>query len=100
MVKSKEDIINDINNNFGLNERTVYSNYYVGITKNIESRLFSDHAVDRDNDYWIYRTANSKTCAEDIEKHFLGLGMDGDTGGGKEESTIVYCYKKNSHTNP
>lgn len=48
----------------------------------------------------FFRTANSKACAQEIEEYFLEKGMDGDTGGGNDDSTVVYCYKKNGHTNP
>lgn len=100
MAKSKEEIINDINSHFELSAETDYSKYYIGITCEIERRLFIEHAVDKNKDGWIYRTSNSKSCAQEVEEHFLGFGMDGDTGGGNEDSTIVYCYKKNGHTNP
>ena len=42
--------------------------------------------------WWIYRTANSKSVAEEIEKYYLDLGMKGNTGGGNDDSKIVYCY--------
>lgn len=100
MAKSKEEIIKDINAYFGLSSKTDYSKYYVGITCEVKRRLFTEHAVDKDKDGWIYRIANSKACAQEIEEHFLEKGMDGDTGGGNDDSTIVYCYKKNGHTNP
>lgn len=97
---SKEDIINEIKQHFNFNENTKFSQYYFGITDDINRRLFTEHNVDKEHDYWIYRTANSKACAQEIEEYFLGLGMDGDTGGGNDNTTKVYCYKKNAHTKP
>ena len=100
MAKSKEDIINDIVEHFGLTRNSKYSRYNIGITNDINRRLFTEHAVDKDKDAWIYRTANSKFCAQEVEEYFLDLGMDGDTGGGKDDTIIVYCYMMNEHTNP
>lgn len=94
---NKLDIINDIKNYVG---RGDYSNWYVGITNDIERRLFSEHSVDRKQDYWIYRPASSKSIAQEVEEFFLDAGMDGDTGGGNDDTTYVYAFKKNGHTNP
>ena len=97
MAKSKQEIINDITNHFrGIS----YKNCYIGITSNIESRLFGDHNVSRENGHWIYRTASSASVAREIEQYFLDKGMDGGSGGGDENSRIVYAYKKTSTTNP
>lgn len=93
----KIDIINDIKNYIG---RGDYSSWYVGITNDIERRLFSEHNVDRKQDYWIYRPASSKSIAQEVEEFFLEAGMDGDTGGGKDDTTYVYAFKKNGHTDP
>lgn len=37
--------------------------------------------------------ASSKAVAEQVENYYLDKGMQGDTGGGTEESKIVYCYE-------
>ena len=93
----KIDIINDIKNYVGIGD---YSNWYVGITNDIERRLFSEHNVDCKQDYWIYRPASSKSIAQEVEEYFLDAGMDGDTGGGNDDTTYVYAFKKNGHTDP
>ena len=97
MAQTKQEIINDITQYF---MGTTYSGCYVGITSDVESRLFRDHRVSREHGRWIYRTANSHTVAREVEKHFLNAGMDGGTGGGDRTSTTVYAYKKTSSTNP
>ena len=66
----------------------------------IESRLFGDHGVSKDDDKWIYMTASSDTVAREIEQHFLDAGMDGGSGGGDETSKVVYAYKKTLSTKP
>lgn len=95
MAKTKQEIINDITNHF---KGKVYSNYYVGITSDIESRLFGDHNVSKENGHWIYSPANSHIIARGIEQHFIDAGMDGSGGGGDETSKIVYAYKKTTTT--
>lgn len=95
----KEDIINEITKYVNCGK---YSSWYVGITNNAGRRLFNEneHNVDKEHGRWITCPANSKKDAQDIEEYFLGQGMDGDTGGGNDESTFVYCYMKTSTTNP
>lgn len=97
MAKTKQEIINKISNHF---KGIAYSNCYVGITSDVESRLFGDHNASRKNGHWIYSTASSANVAREIEQHFLNIGMDGGSGGGDENSRIVYAYKKTSSTNP
>jgi hypothetical protein len=96
MVKAKQDIINDITDFFS---GIAYKGCYVGITKDVKSSLFGDHDVSEKGGTWIYRTASSDSAARDIEQHFFVAGMDGDGGGGDEESKIVYAYKKISVLN-
>lgn len=97
MAKSQHEIINDITSHFSENN---YSDVYVGITKDVDERLFVDHNVARKNASWIYRHASSDIAAREIEQHFLSAGMDGGDGGGDEQSNIVYAYRKTSSTKP
>jgi len=97
MTKSKEEIIVDITNHFS---GKTYKNCYVGITSDVNSRLFDDHNVLKENGHWIYRYCSSNKIAREIEQHFLDKGMDGGSGGGDEDSKIIYAYKKTSTTKP
>jgi hypothetical protein len=97
MAKSKQAIINAITKHF---KGRAYKNCYVGITSAIESRLFSEHNVSKENGHWISQTASSNNVAREIEQHFLDAGMDGGPGGGDDTSKIVYAYLKTSYTNP
>lgn len=92
MAKSKEEIITDIDNHLQKSGKQYYSDFYVGITNDVERRLFEEHNVNRETMWWIYRTANSKSVAQEIEEYYLNKGMQGSTGGGSDESCIVYCY--------
>lgn len=90
---TKEEIIAAVKNYFDLNVYSDYSDYYVGITNDVDRRLFSEHNVSKKEDCWIWCPANNKAVAQNVEEYFLDLGMEGDTGGGTEESKIVYSYK-------
>ena len=68
---TKEEIITDIRSYFGFTVFSGYSNYYVGITNDINRRLFDEHNVSAQKDYWIYRTADSKSVAQKVEEYFL-----------------------------
>lgn len=73
--------------------------WYVGITSDPKQRLFGDHGVDEQYG-WIHAPGDTNEIARSVEKYFLALGCDGDTGGGDNSSKVVYAYRKNSHTNP
>lgn len=77
-----------------------FSSWYIGIAEDPEDRLFNQHNVNKKNDNWIYRPTSSSATARNIEQYFLGLGMDGGSGGGDYLSKAVYCYKKTYLTNP
>ncbi len=77
-----------------------YSTWYAGITSNIDSRLFGDHGVSQQNGLWIWRQASSATSARNVEDALLKAGFDGGPGGGDDDCTNIYCYKKTSITVP
>ena len=77
-----------------------YKQWYVGITSDIDSRLYGDHNVPKKDHWRIHSQADSSDIARQVEEHFLALGMDGGTGGGDSSSTHVYAYLKTSITNP
>ncbi|MBL4653916.1 MAG: hypothetical protein JKY53_13795 [Flavobacteriales bacterium] len=75
-----------------------YSDYYIGITKSIQNRLFGDHKVPKKGHCRIHREASNDTDARAVEKHFFDKGMQGAGGGGDEESIFIYAYKVSSLT--
>jgi hypothetical protein len=91
-------IITEIETHLGKSNKEYYSDFYIGITNDIDRRLFTEHNVPSSGHWYIYCTAESRAIAQEVEKHFLGLGMQGDTGGGTEDTTIVYCYEISSTT--
>lgn len=74
--------------------RQYYKDFYVGITNDVERRLFTEHNVHREGDWWIYACCDSESIARDVESHYLELGMRGGLGGGNGDGSAkyVYCY--------
>jgi hypothetical protein len=99
MAKDVKTIIQETND-YLVNKcgRGNYSDYYVGITKNIQDRLFGAHAVP-EKYCWIWHETNSEIDARSIEKYFLDKGMKGAGGGGDKESVYVYVYRISPVTN-
>ncbi len=93
MRKTAKEIIADIEGHLAKSDKQDYSDFYVGITNDIERRLFTQHNVEKSNSWWIYRTATNKTTAQRVEEYFLDKGMKGYTGGGTDDSIFVYCYE-------
>ncbi len=76
-----------------------YSEWYVGIAKDPEQRLFVDHNVNENTDKWIHKETSSSTIARNVEDYFVNkLHTDGDVGGGDNTTKHVYAFRKNSHT--
>ncbi len=92
MAKSYDEIVTDISNHIKKRGGS-YAEYYCGITNDAERRLFDEHNVDKEHGVWIYRTANSDDVARKVEQYFLAKGCEGGSGGGDEDSNVVYCYK-------
>jgi hypothetical protein len=84
-----QEIKQAINDHLAKSNKQYYSDFYIGITNDIERRLFGEHNVSRKEHWWIHRTANSETHARAVEKHFLSDGMK---GGPVVEIPIVYMY--------
>jgi hypothetical protein len=98
MIMNAKKIISEIETHLGKSNKEYYSDFYIGITNDIDRRLFTEHNVPCSGHWYIYRPADSKAIAQEVEEHFLDLGMQGDTGGGTEDTTIVYCYEISSNT--
>lgn len=87
-----QGLYNAIDEHLKKSNRQYYREFYCGITDNIERRLFGEHNVSKENGFWIYGPADDINVAREVEKHYLDLGMQGNTGGGNEDSIWVYCY--------
>jgi hypothetical protein len=85
-VAIAKEIENHISENGG-----VYGEWYVGITDDINERLFGYHNVKH---VYIYRVAPTVEWAREIERYFIEKQhTDGGSGGGNNKSKYVYAYK-------
>ena len=66
--------------------------WYVGITSNVQERLFGYHNVPRQNAWWIYRQCTSAAEARALETAYHQAGCQGAGGGGDEDSVYIYAY--------
>lgn len=97
MRKDFNQIVEEIEEHLKKSRKEYYSDFYIGITENVQRRLFEEHNVSRENSWYITRTAINEDTARKVEKYFLDLGMKGGAGGGTNP-TIVYCYEISNNT--
>ena len=70
-----------------------YAKWYCGISADPTDRLFRDHRVSREEEWWIYRKADSTQDARETERHLLDQGFQGGSGGGDAGAVYVYAYQ-------
>lgn len=99
MAKTAQEIISDIDEHLGKSSAKYFSDFYIGITNDIERRLFGEHNVSQNGHWFIYRKAINDVHARSVEKHYLDKGMKGGDGGGDATCTYVYCYEISVSTN-
>jgi hypothetical protein len=74
------------------------SSWYVGVTSDIEDRLFGFHQVPRKDHWYIYRRAINADEARTIEAAYHRAGCKGSGGGGDQTTAYVYAYVITSQT--
>lgn len=47
----------------------------MGITNDVERRLFDEHNVPENDHWWIYQDAIDKSTAQRVEEYYLDKGM-------------------------
>ncbi|MCX6112812.1 MAG: hypothetical protein NTY22_05970, partial [Proteobacteria bacterium] len=83
----KLDLINAIKEYISKNGG-FYPDWYVGITSDPESRVFSGHNVNKQSGVWVHGPASSSQEAREVENYFIStIGTDGGSGGGDFTST-------------
>ena len=76
-----------------------YSDWYAGITGDIDQRLFVEHNVKKKGGAWIFFKASSSVIARKIEKYFIdNCKTKGGPGGGDDDSVNIYAYKITKYT--
>ncbi|MDH3610221.1 MAG: hypothetical protein OEM79_00515 [Nitrosopumilus sp.] len=76
-----------------------YSDWYIGITKDLNEGLFQVHNVE-ETGIWISFGADTDEVAKKVEKYFLDKKTDGNPKELEENTRIVYIYKKKFNTTP
>ncbi len=66
--------------------------WYVGITSDINERLFGYHRVPRQNHWFIYRRCVTANAARGLETLYHKAGCKGSTGGGDDSCVYLYAY--------
>ena len=74
--------------------------WYVGVSADVEERLFSYHKVSRNFDSWIYRHADTSEIARTVEKAYITMGCDGVLSEPEAGAHLVYAYRKSVNTGP
>ena len=76
-----------------------YSDWYVGIAKDLDEELFKLHRVE-ENGIWISFGADTDEIAKKIEGYLLDKKTDGNPVQLEEDVRVVCVYMKNAQTNP
>lgn len=92
MEKDEEAIKQMITEHLKNSGRRYYSEFYIGISDDAQSRLFNDHHVEKENSWWLFTTADSQETALAVKQYYMNLGMRGDENSGNGNSKMVYCY--------
>lgn len=74
------------------------ANWYVGISSDIDERLFGFHQVPRKDHWYIYRRASNDSNARDVESAYHRAGCKGAGGGGDRTAVFVYAYVISANT--
>jgi hypothetical protein len=89
--QAAQTIINDIDKHMA-SSGIKNPGWYVGITSDIEGRLFGFHRAPRQNHLYIYRQALNTRDARSIEAAYHKAGCQGDAGGGDHTAVYIYAY--------
>ncbi len=68
------------------------SGWYVGITSDIDERLFGYHQVPRQGHWFIYRRCIDVNSARALEVAYHRAGCKGGPGGGDHGCVYIYAY--------
>lgn len=63
MAKDYQTIVDEINDHLSKSGKRYYSEFYIGITNDVNRRLFKEHNVTKEKAWWIYRTAKDSVIA-------------------------------------
>ena len=98
MGKKYLEIVSEINDFCATLQVKNINRVHIGITKDPKRRLFYEHKITNERHWWIHIKAACADTARAVERHFIGRGMHGGTGGGDDETIYVYCFVKKQDT--
>lgn len=88
-MATKASIMQAIQSKVGLN----YSSWRIGLTHDLaERKQYWKDTAKENVAYWSDWTADSLSDAQDIESHFINMGMKGGAGGALSAYKTVYVY--------
>ena len=88
----KDRIMQLFNNYLNNSGRKFYSDFFIGVTDDVNKRLFEEHMVPKSNSWYIYAPANTHENAMAVKKHYHNLGMRTSNRRTSRLSKMVYCY--------
>ena len=91
-------ILQLFNNHLISSGRRFYSDFFIGVTDDVDKCLFEDHMVHKGNSWYIYAPASSHENALAVRKHYHDLGMRTSRRRTSKSSTMVYCYGVSPYT--
>lgn len=91
MKYNSDSIVAEILNAVNRIPGTEHSDFYVGITNNIERRL-SEHKITKKDCLRILEATN-RGEAEMAEIVLIHSGFEGHQGGGTDDTNFMYCYQ-------
>lgn len=92
MANSYDQIVTAIDEHLQKSGKRYYSEFYIGVASNASKKLFEEHHVNKENSWWIFRTASTPAIANKVKEHYLNLGMRGRNGENNSDAMMVYCY--------
>ena len=92
--KNFQTIINEIDKHLETSGKRYFNEFFIGISKDAASDLFNKHYVKQDENWWIYRTAETHEIAQEIKEYYAEKGMRNNPDEAKDDENAiqVYCY--------
>jgi hypothetical protein len=89
-MATKASIMSDIRAKVGSTESKIWR---IGLTHDLtERKAYWRDTKDESVKFWSDWTADSLSDAQDIESHFINIGMKGGTGGDLSARKTTYVY--------
>lgn len=94
----QDKIMQFFNNYLNNSGRRFYSDFFIGVTDDVDKSLFRDHMVSKTNSSYIYAPASTHENALAVKKYYHNLGMRTSSRRTSKLSKMVYCYGVSPYT--